>query len=461
MPSNDEGKDQAFEGIPTVRSIRGNCRSFLCEKIAAQLPAWRERVSRLLKEHGNFKVSDITVDAIYGGLRGVITQVSDISYVDPLEGIRIRGYTIPDLLQKLPLAPGSNYPLAGGLYFLLMANELPTMEEALLVEQEWKRREKILPYVYDVLDAMPEDTHPMTLFSIGILAMQNESQFMRLYDAGLVKEDYWEAYLDDSLNLTAKLPALAAYIYNKKYRNGQFIESDPQLDWSANFAHMIGKGDDPEFVDFSRLYFVLHCDHEGGNVSAHAAHLVATALSDNYYACSAGMNGLAGPLHGLANQECLRWLLRLRSAFDHFPTPQEVESYAWGVLKAGQVIPGYGHAVLRVTDPRFTALYQFAEKFFPEDEMFRLVALVNEVIPKVLAQHGKVKNPKPNVDAISGSLLYHYGIKEFDFYTVLFGVSRNLGLTTHNTWARALGKPIERPKSITTRMLEDLVAKSS
>jgi citrate synthase len=339
-----------------------------------------------------------------------------------------------------------------------MANELPTPEAAMEVEAEWKQLAKVPDYVYNIIKAYPEDTHPMTLFSTAVLSMQRESVFARLYREGKIKKaDYWKAYLEDSMNLTAKLPAIAAFIYNYRYNNKQVIDPDPNLDWSANFAHMIGKGDDKEYQELCRLFFVLHSDHEGGNVSAHASHLVASALSDNYLSCSAGLDGLAGPLHGLANQECLRWLLGVRKAFERFPTTEELEDYVCKKLNEGMIIPGYGHGVLRVTDPRFTAQLEFGEKYCPDDDLFKLVKMVYEVVPGVLTRQGKVKNPWPNVDAINGTLQYHYGVREFDFYTVLFGVSRIMGLTTHNVWARALGKPIERPKSLTTRMLEEMI----
>ena len=428
------------------------------ERIAAQLPAWRERVHRLVKEHGDFKVCDVTIEQINAGIRGVTINISDISYVDPNQGIRLRGFTIPEVLKMLPKADGSEYPLAGGLYYLLLVGEMPTLEQALEVEGEWKARSAVPSYVYKMLRTMPSDTHPMTLFTQGIMALENNSVFARQYQEGINKVDYWEAYLEDSLNLTAKVPVLAAFIYNLKFRDGIMDTPNPALDWSANFAHMIGKEDDLEYQDLSRLFIVLHSDHEGANVSAHASHLVSSALSDVYYSCAAGMTGLAGPLHGLANQECLRWLLNVNDYFGGFsPTPSQFETYAWELLKAGRVIPGYGHAVLRITDPRFTAQYEFARRFMPEDELFKLVDLIYHVLPGVLTRHGKVKNPFPNVDAINGTLQYHYGVRQFEFYTVLFGLSRILGLTSHAVWSRALGKPIERPKSLTTRMLEEMV----
>jgi citrate synthase len=439
---------------------KGEKGMLIKDRIASKLPSWRGRVAKLVKEYGSFVIANVTVEQIYGGIRNVPIQVSDISYIDPQEGIRLRGYTIPELLKLLPKASGSEYPLAGGLYYLLMVDELPTMEDALMVEEDWKRRSKIPPYVFKVLKALPPTTHPMAMFSLAILAMHTESIFATRYTDGMQKDEYWDSYLEDSLNLTARLPGVAAFIYNLKYRDGKYIAPNPNLDWSANFAHMIGKGDDHEYQELCRLFFFLHSDHEGGNVSAHTTHLVASALSDVYYACSAGMDGLAGPLHGLANEECLRWLMGVRAKFKSAPSKKDIEKFALDTLNAGRVIPGYGHAVLRITDPRFTAQNKFGQKYMPDDDLFRLVNLIYEVVPGILIKQGKVKNPWPNVDAISGALQYHYGVKEMEFYTLLFGVSRSLGLTTHAMWARALGKPIERPKSLTTRMLEQMISES-
>jgi citrate synthase len=427
-------------------------------RIAEKIPGWHKRISKLVRDYGSKPIADVTVEQLYGGIRNVPIQVSDISYVDAQTGIRLRGYNIAELLNLLPKAKNSDYPLSGGLYFLLMADEFPSEDEAQEVEEEWKKRSELPGYVFDLLKALPITTHPMTMFSLAILAMHNESVFSPRYTDGMKKSEFWDAYLEDSLNLTAKLPSLAAYIYNLKYRGGEYIPMNPDLDWAANFAHMIGKGDDHEYQELCRLFFFLHADHEGGNVSAHTSYIVASALSDVYYAVSAGMDGLAGPLHGLANEDCLRWLLNMQKSFDKLPTTDQVDQYATDWLNNGKVIPGYGHPVLRVTDPRFTAQNKFGARYMPNDELYQLANLVYETVPGVLTRLNKVKSPWPNVDAITGALQYHYGITQFDFYTVLFGTSRSLGLTTHAVWCRALGRPIERPKSLTTRILEQMIS---
>ena len=427
------------------------------DRIEANVTIWQERMNRLIKEHGNFEISSVTVAQICSGIRGVPIQISDISFVDPMNGIRFRDYTIPEVLSLLPIQQDSIYPLTGGIYYLLMGNELPTRAKALAMEDEWRNRATVPQYVYDVIDAFPQTASPMSMFSAAILSMSSDSKFHHLYEEGMTKDKYWHFMLDDSLDLTARAPRIAAYIYNRKYRNNQQVEADDSLDLAANFAHMIGK-DDPLYYDLMRLFLLLHMDHENANVSAHAAYLVGSALSDIYFSCSAGLDGLAGPLHGLANQECFNWLKQLYDAYPGVPTEDQVREYAQRTLDSGHVIPGYGHAVLRCIDPRFRAQMEFANTYFPEDEMVQTALNVYHVVPDLLKATGKVSNPWPNVDAISGTLQNHFGIKETEFYTVLFGLSRMMGFTCHVVWARALEKPIERPKALTTRHLEYMIS---
>jgi citrate synthase len=392
---------------------------------------------------------------VTGGMRDIKSLTSDISYVDPATGIKFRGMTIPEVLKKLPRPRGAKIPYVGGLFYLLMIGEIPDRAQAEEVEAEWAKRAVVPDHVYKMIKSMPKDTHPMVLFSQAVLALQSTSEFAQKYAKGMKKDIYWESTLEDAINLTAKLPIMAAYIYRMKYYGEtKKPKYNPRQDYGMNFARMMGVSDRKGYADLSRLYFILHSDHELGNVSAHATHLVGSALSDAYYAFSAGLNGLAGPLHGLANQECLGWLIEVHEKFGGVPSREDLYKFAWDTLNSGKVIPGYGHAVLRVTDPRYLAQLEFAKARFPEDSLLRLAELVYEVVPKVLKEQGKAKDPAPNVDAISGTLQYYYGVREFDFYTVLFGVGRALGVMPALLWSRALGEPIERPKSLTTPMLE-------
>ncbi len=429
----------------------------LHEKMAAQLPAWRERVKTLVKEHGETVVDKVTISQVYGGMRDIKSLVTDVSFVDPATGIKFRGMAIPEVLAKLPKPRGAKIPYVGGLYYLLMTGEIPNRAQAEEVEKDWAARALVPDHVFKMIRSMPKETHPMVLFSQAVLALQSGSKFAQAYHAGVKKDAYWESTLEDSMDLTAKLPVIAAFIYRLKYfGETKKPKYSARQDYGTNFARMMGVADRKGYAELARLYFILHSDHESGNVSAHATHLVGSALSDAYYAFSAGLNGLAGPLHGLANQECLGWLIDVRDKFGGVPSREDLYKFAWDTLNSGKVIPGYGHAVLRVTDPRYIAQLEFAKARFPEDTLIRLAELVYDVVPAVLKEQGKAKNPAPNVDAISGTLQYYYGVREFDFYTVLFGVGRALGVTPNLVWARALGQPIERPKSLSTAMLEEV-----
>lgn len=428
--------------------------SRLKERLGELLPEWRQRVTRLAKEYGDVQIDTVKVSQFFGGMRGVKCLTTDISYLDPMEGIRFRGYTIPEALAKLPKAKGAEVPYVEGHLYLLLTGDIPTEDEVQGVIADLKQRGEVPQYIWDILRAMPKEAHPMTMFSAAVTALQTESVFVKRYNEGMSKMDYWDPMYEDSMNLIAKLHTIAAYIYRMKYKGDTPIDPDFSMDYGQNFAHMMGI--DAPYHELSRLYFILHSDHESGNVSAHTTHLVASALSDAYYSLAAGLNGLAGPLHGLANQEVLRWSQNLMEQMGgKLPSKEDLQKYVWDTLNSGQVIPGYGHAVLRKTDPRYTAQREFALKHLPDDELFKMVSLLYEVVPPILQKHGKAKNPWPNVDAHSGVLQWYYGVTEYDFYTVMFGVGRALGVLSNIIWDRALGQSIERPKSLTLDMLEE------
>lgn len=337
--------------------------------------------------------------------------------------------------------------------------QLPTAGQVKAVTEELRARSSVPSHVLSLLHSLPKGTHPMTQLAQAVLALQLDSKFAAAYESGLHKSKYWEPVLEDSLDLIAKLPTIAAAIYRNSYKNSELIPADKTLDWGANLAHMMGYSEHGA-LELMRLYQTIHTDHEGGNVSAHATHLVGSALSDPYLSYAAGMTGLAGPLHGLANQEVLRWIMDVQSRIGAEPTKEQLQEFVWTTLRSGKVVPGFGHAVLRKTDPRYTCQRVFAQKHLPDDSMFKLVSLLFEVVPDILSQTGKVKNPWPNVDAHSGVLLQYYGITEQNYYTVLFGVSRAIGVLSQLVWSRALGLPIERPKSLTMNVIEGMVKKA-
>ncbi|MBN1256949.1 MAG: citrate (Si)-synthase [Planctomycetes bacterium] len=423
----------------------------LLKKVMAEkTSALRDEVKALIKEHGDEVISEVTIKQAYGGMRGVKALVCDTSLVDPMTGLSVRGRHISELTDKLPEE----------VFYLLCTGELPDEPALANLQEQLVKRSEVPGYVWDVIRHMHAETHPMVILSAAIMTLQRDSVFTRRFAEGASKTEYWESTLEDALNLLAKLPAIAGGLYRIRFDKGDPISPLKAPDWAGRYAEAFGIDDpDGKFADLIRLYMVLHCDHEGGNVSANTCHTVGSALSDAYLAVSAGLNGLAGPLHGLANQICLRFILKIMERYNGVPTDEELIEYCWEVLKAGRVIPGYGHAVLRATDPRFTAFNEFGQRVCPDDEIFMIVNKMFKLIPDVLKEHGKAANPYPNVDAGSGCLLYHFGITEFSYYTVFFSVSRAMGMLAQLIINRALGTPITRPKSVTTEWIKEQVRK--
>jgi len=415
-------------------------------KLNELIPSWQEEIRKLNKSKGQVSIGDVSVNQVIGGMRGIKGLICDTSSVSAEKGLIIRGYPLLEITNILPEE----------VFYLLLTGEMPDKQALNDLQNQLKEHQTVPEYVWNILSAMPADSHPMAMLNTCILAMEAESQFALKYKEGIKKSEYWRWILEDGMRLIARLPGLAAGIYRLRFKKGDRIDPDPALDWAANYVHMLGY-DDPSADDFKklmRLYLMLHCDHEGGNVSAFSALTVASALSSPYYAVSAGLNGLAGPLHGLANQECLQFVLNIRDHFQGSPTKENLRKFCWDRLNSGRVIPGYGHAVLRCPDPRFTAFIEFGKKHIKDDAVFSIVQNLFEIVPDVLTEQGKAKNPWPNVDAASGSLLYHYGMTETNYYTVLFSISRAMGMISQMVWNRAMGIPITRPKSVTTEWLK-------
>ncbi|MBT8191281.1 MAG: citrate (Si)-synthase [Bacteroidia bacterium] len=430
----------------------------LKQKFHEKSSALKAELRKLGKEHGGQKLDEVKLAQITGGMRGIKSMLWETSALDPYEGIRFRGYTIPELREILPKRRnGGKEPLPEGLFWLMLVDEVPTIEQVEWLSDEWEKRAKIPQNTYEVLNALSPETHPMTQFIIGITSMHQDSIFKEKYVQGMPKTDYWDSTYEDSMNLLARLPRLAAYIYRRVYHKSYHIEADESLDWAGNFAHMLGIQHE-DFRNLMRLYLTIHADHEGGNASAHTAHLINSTLSDVYLSFAGGMTSLAGPLHGLANQEVIRWIFDMCQQLGTTkPSKQQISQYVQDTLDAGKVIPGYGHAVLRKPDPRFIAQKVFAENYIKDSDYIKIVWNLFEVVPEILGGLGKVKNPWPNVDAHSGALLVHYGMKEFTFYTVMFGVSRALGVLASLCWSRALGLPLERPKSVTSKWIMEQI----
>ena len=289
----------------SVRSI-----ATLKEVLEAQIPGKQASLSALKKDHGSVVLGEVTVDQCIGGARGVKCMLWETSNLDADEGIRFRGYTIPECQKILPTFKGpggEGEPLMESLLWLLLTGDVPTKAQVDTLTADLHQRGANLPsHVVPLLNTLPKDMHPMTQFTIGVNAAQTGSQFAKRYAEGCPKTEYAENTLEDVLNVIAQLPEIAATIYRNVYYDG-VVKKDDSLDYSGNFNRMLGYND-LAFDELMRLYLCIHTDHEGGNASAHTTHLVGSTLSDPYLSYAAGLNALAGPLHGLANQEVLGWI---------------------------------------------------------------------------------------------------------------------------------------------------------
>ena len=200
-------------------------------------------IKNIIKEHGDKKIGEVTLAQAYQGMRGITGLVTETSLLDSAEGIRFRGFSIPELQEKLPKAPGGSEPLPEGLFYLMLVGKLPSEDDVQHVTSVWQRRSHVPNHVFASIEALPVSTHPMTQFVVAIMSLQTESEFAKRYAKGLNKKDYWDAVFDDAMDLIARLPRIAAYIYRRKYKNAEHIQPNGLLDWAGNFAHMMGYDD--------------------------------------------------------------------------------------------------------------------------------------------------------------------------------------------------------------------------
>lgn len=439
-----------------TRSGRRGFSHNLKQQMESVIAARQKEVIAFKKEHSETVIGEVTVGAVMGGMRGLPGMMYETSKLHAENGIGYRGHSLYDVQKNGPTTIPGGEPIPEGVLWLLLTGEFPNESEMKAFKEDLFKRGELTAEQEKSILSFPKEMHAMSQLSAGMLMCQPASHFAKAYQNGVHKSKYWEATYEDALDVCAKVSRVAALIFHNKYGSGPMPARDGALDYGANYANQLGFKDE-KFWELMRLYITIHADHEGGNVSAHACHLVGSALSDPYLSFSAGMNGLAGPLHGLANQECLSFLLAFKEKYGENWTRDDIKTHVANQLGSGKVVPGYGHAVLRKTDPRFMLELEFAEKNIKDDNLVSLVRACYETIPDLLAATGKIKNPWPNVDCGSGALLMHYGMTQHDYYTVLFGVSRAFGVMPAQVWSRALGMPIERPNSFD---LEHLRAKA-
>jgi len=383
------------------------------------------RVLVMSEEDSLFTISEKHLDS---GLRGIPVGTCLTSYVDPMEGVHYVGYPVGDL---------SNLEEEDVIY-LLMHKRLPTQEESAAFRKELAHRGEEIPTgALRVLETLTPGTgHPMDWLSIGIMAMG-------------AAETTGDARAD-SMNLIARMPELMARIF--LLRGGQKENLRPRktkLGLVENFVHMLGvDGDEAERMNrVLRFFFILHMDHGGGNLSTFSGKAVASGRASVYASLASAMNALSGPLHGRANQACLEFVQRIGTS-DH----SEIEDFVRSELAAKRPIYGFGHGVLRAEDPRARLLIELGSEICPDDEYFQVVKALREVVPPILKEHPKIKNPYPNVDIASGSLLHAIGFRKPHYYTTFFGWARVAGICAQILDERnsrdGRGVPIYRPKYI-------------
>jgi citrate synthase len=361
------------------------------------IPAKRELLQKV-KAQSDETIGEVKVGNVIGGMRGLKAMLWEGSVLDADEGIRFHGKTIKDCQKELPKGTTGTEMLPEAMFWLLLTGQVPSTSQVRAFSKELAEKSYLPSHILDLIKSFPKSMHPMTQLSIAVAALNTESKFAQAYEKGLNKAEYWEPTFDDCISLLAKIPRVAALVFRPNEIDAVGNQTlDVAQDWSYNFAELLGKGgaENSDFHDLLRLYLALHGDHEGGNVSAHATHLVGSALSDPFLSYSAGLLGLAGPLHGLAAQEVLRWIMQMQDKIGSKFTDEDVRTYLWDTLKSGRVVPGYGHGVLRKPDPRFEALMDFAATR-PDvlaNPVFQLVKKNSEIAPGVLTEHGKVFTP--------------------------------------------------------------------
>jgi citrate synthase len=371
-------------------------------------------------------------DHLDTGMRGFPVGTCPISDVDPVKGLSYGGFPIADLAHLEPEE----------VIHLLLRKELPDTNKLAVFHGELIGQGALNPGIIKLLESFPRDGHPMKWLLGGLVAM---GMFEAHGD-----------YRKDCLRVIAQLPELVAAIYRIRSGWGAPIASKPELGWVENFVHMLGApGASADLTRLMRVFTILHFDHGGGNLSTFVGKAIASGQEDMYGSLAGAMAALAGPLHGMANQECLRFVKEVAAEIKDPTNLDEVSQYVENRLATGGVLFGFGHAVLRVEDPRATVQYALGEEIAQDDPLFRLAVSLRTAGVEALKKRPKISNPYPNVDAVSGTLLNACGLTDESYYTVLFGLARCVGIASQIVWERTearggKGLPIVRPKYLYT-----------
>ncbi|HSX12592.1 MAG TPA: citrate (Si)-synthase [Rhabdochlamydiaceae bacterium] len=372
----------------------------------------------------------ITEENLETGLRGYPVGYCTTSFVDPQKGLFYSGKPVKELAYKQPQE----------VIYLLYYGKEGSPKEVDHFFNDLKKRARCSKETIEAITHLPRSGFPMKLFCSALLIL------------GMLetKNDYKE----DCLNVIAKMPHLVAAVINHHAGWGKTGQPNPDLGYMENFIHMLNLPQkDGHLLTAFKLFNILHYDHGGGNLSTFVGKAVASGLEDMYGSLSAAMAGLAGPKHGRANQDCLEFVQEVLQELGERATVREVEALIRRRLAENKLVFGFGHAVLRVEDPRATVQYEFVKKQYPQHPLVKTAVLLREAGIKVLSENPKISDPYPNVDAISGTMLTAAGFAYPEYYTVLFGLARCVGIAIQIVYERCearggKGTPIVRPRYI-------------
>lgn len=374
---------------------------------------------------------EVTKDCLETGMRGYPVGYCVTSSVDATKGLFYVGKAVSELKDWQP----------EHVIYLLFHGRQGSKEEVAAFAADLNGRALCSKELEKHIRMLPKHGHPMELFSAALLI------------AGIYEKT--GDYQQDCLNIIAKAPFIAASVINYHAGWGENNHTRPELGYIENFIHMLNipHRHKEEMTDVFKLFNILHYDHGGGNLSAFVGKAVASGLEDMYGSMSAAMCGLAGPRHGRANQDCLVFVNSILKDLGEDATEQQVEDLIRKKLSNNELVFGFGHAVLRVEDPRATVLYDLANERYSGHPLIKIAKSLRSRGPKVLQENPKISNPFPNVDGISGSVLTAAGFPYSDYFTVLFGMARIVGISIQIFYERCVardgkGTPIIRPKYI-------------
>ncbi len=371
----------------------------------------------------------ITEKELETGMRGYPVGYCTTSSVDPQKGLFYVGRPVSELALWTPEE----------VIYLLQFGKAGSKEEVAKFFADLQQRMVLKPETIEAIEKLPRAGHPMKLFSAAMLVL------------GMMegKGDYPE----DALNVIAKIPHLAAVVINFHAGWGKTPVSKPELGYMENFTQLlkVPKGDGKKLFPAFKLFNVLHFDHGGGNLSTFVGKAVASGLEDTYGSMCSALCALAGPRHGRANQDCLEFVREVHKEVGDKATAKDVEMLIRKRLQENKLVFGFGHAVLRVEDPRATVMYDYLQKHYPAHPLVKIALLLRTEGSKVLKENPKISDPYANIDAISGTMLAASGFDHPEYFTVLFGLSRCVGIARQIVYERCearggKGTPIIRPK---------------